>query len=58
MRIGILTFHEGINHGGFFQAYSTYSYLKEKSYDVEIINYKNKIHWFLEYKAFLWTKTL
>lgn len=56
MKIGILTFHEGINHGGFFQAYSTYSYLKEKGYDVEIINYKNKTHWFLEYKAFLWTK--
>lgn len=56
MKIGILTFHDGINHGGFFQAYSTYSFLISKGYDVEIINYKNKIHWFFEYKNFLLTK--
>lgn len=56
MKIGILTFHEGINHGGFFQAFSTYSFLKSKGYDVEIINYKNKTHWLAEYKAFLFTK--
>lgn len=56
MKVGILTFHEGINHGGFFQAYSTFSFLKQNGFDVEIINYKNKTHWLLEYKAFLWTK--
>jgi len=56
MKIGILTFHDGINHGGFFQAFSTYQFLKGNGFDVEIINYKNKIHWLLEYKAFLWTK--
>ena len=56
MIIGILTFHDGINHGGFFQAFSTYSFLKSKGYDVEIINYKNKTHWLAEYKAFLLTK--
>lgn len=56
MKIGILTFHEGINHGGFLQAFSTYSFLKSKGYDVEIINYKNKSHWLAEYKAFLLTK--
>ena len=56
MKIGILTFHEGINHGGFFQAFSTYSFLKSEGYDVEIINYKNKTHWLTEYKAFLVTK--
>lgn len=56
MKIGILTYHEGINHGGFFQAFSTYSFLKSKSYDVEIINYKNKTHWLVEYKAFLFAK--
>lgn len=56
MKIGILTFHEGINHGGFFQAFSTYSFLKSKGYDVEIINYKNKTHWLAEYKEFLITK--
>ena len=56
MKIGILTFHEGINHGAFFQAYATFSYLKEAGFDVEVINYKNKKHFFLEYKAFFWTK--
>lgn len=56
MKIGILTFHEGINHGGFFQAFSTYSFLKSGGYDVEIINYKNRMHWLAEYKAFLFTK--
>ena len=53
MKVGILTFHNGINHGGFFQAFSTYSFLKANNYDVEIINYKNKRHWLAEYKAFL-----
>ena len=56
MKIGILTFHEGINHGGFFQAFSTYKFLKNNGYDVEIINYKNKTHWLAEYKVFLLTK--
>jgi len=56
MKLGVLTFHDGINHGAFFQAYSTYSLLKSLGYDVEIINYKNKRHWFNDYKAFLWTK--
>jgi len=56
MKIGILTFHKSINHGAFFQAYTTYSFLKTKGYDVEIINYINKNFWFNDYKAFLWTK--
>lgn len=56
MKIGILTFHDGINHGGYFQAFSTYSFLKSKGYNVEIINYKNKTHWLGEYKAFLFAK--
>jgi hypothetical protein len=56
MKIGILTFHDGINHGGFFQAYSTFSLLRSWGHDVEIINYKNSTHWFKEYKAFLFTK--
>ncbi|MBW2166434.1 MAG: polysaccharide pyruvyl transferase family protein, partial [Deltaproteobacteria bacterium] len=55
MKIGILTFHDGINHGGFFQAYSTFSLLRSWGHDVEIINYKNSTHWFKEYKAFLFT---
>lgn len=55
-KIGILTFHDGINHGAFFQAFSTYIFLKSKGYNVEIINYKNSTHWLAEYKAFLITK--
>lgn len=39
MKIGILTFHWGTNYGGVLQAYALQSYLKEKEYDVEIINY-------------------
>jgi len=56
MKIGILTFHEGINHGGYFQAYGTFSFLKSRGYDVEIINYKNSQHFRNEYVTFLVTK--
>jgi hypothetical protein len=58
MKIGILTFHNGINYGGFFQAYCLFFTLKEMGYDVEIINYKNKKHWLNEYKCFLLTKNI
>lgn len=56
MKIGILTFHDGINHGGFFQVYSTFSILRDWGYEVEVINYKNSTHWFREYKTFLFKK--
>jgi hypothetical protein len=49
MNIGILTFHEGLNHGGFFQVYSTFNFLKDLGHDVEIINYKNKKHLIREF---------
>lgn len=57
MKIGILTFHEGINHGGFFQAYFLQSYFESLGHDVKIINYKNAAHWRNEYKAFLITRS-
>lgn len=56
MKVGILTFHEGINHGGFFQAYCLQKYLEDRGYEVEIINYKNKRHFWNEYRAFLVTR--
>lgn len=56
MKIGILTYHDGINHGAYFQAYALYNFIKSNGFDVEIINYKNKRHWFLEQKAFLFTR--
>lgn len=57
MKIGILTFHEGINHGGFFQAFFLQSYVASLGHDVRIINYKNSVHWRNEYKSFLITKS-
>lgn len=44
MKVGILTFHDGPNHGAFLQAWSTFRLLREAGYDVEIINYKNPSH--------------
>lgn len=58
MKIGLLTYHDGINHGAFLQTYSTYTELNKKGFDVQIINYKNYKHWFFEYKVFLYTKRL
>ncbi|WP_319558026.1 polysaccharide pyruvyl transferase family protein [Thiomicrorhabdus sp.] len=53
MKVGILTFHEGINHGAYMQAFSTYQFLLQNGYDAEIINYKNRTHYLFELKAFL-----
>ncbi|PKL40242.1 MAG: hypothetical protein CVV41_20075 [Candidatus Riflebacteria bacterium HGW-Riflebacteria-1] len=53
MKIGILTFHKGYNHGGFFQAFATMSFLKNCGYDAEIIDYSNKVHRFNELRVFL-----
>ena len=57
LKIGLLTFHDGINYGGFFQMYSTYTFFKEKDYDIEIINYKNIKHHINE-KRYLYTSNL
>lgn len=53
MKIGILTFHDGINHGAYLQTYSLYNTLKKMGHDVKIINYKNIKHWFREYMCFI-----
>ncbi|WP_435624051.1 polysaccharide pyruvyl transferase family protein [Flagellimonas sp.] len=44
MKIGILTFHDGINYGAFLQAFSTQEKLKALGHHVEVINYKEP--WF------------
>lgn len=44
MKIGILTFHLGPNHGGYLQAYCLYEYIRSMGHEVEIINYKNAHH--------------
>jgi hypothetical protein len=52
-KIGIITFHDGINYGGFFQAYSFYIVLKNiLKTNVEFVDYKNPRHWFLENLVF------
>ncbi|MFC2135298.1 polysaccharide pyruvyl transferase family protein [Bacteroidota bacterium] len=56
MKIGILTFHDGINHGAYLQCYSLMRVLSSEGHDVEIINYKNFKHWFTEYRVFLLRK--
>lgn len=56
MKIGILTTHEGLNHGGFFQAFSLYKTLESLGYNPYILNYKNKIHRKNERKHFFYTK--
>tara|TARA_A100000164_G_scaffold365462_1_gene385052 strand:- start:639 stop:1670 length:1032 start_codon:yes stop_codon:yes gene_type:complete len=44
MKIGILTFHDGLNHGAYLQVFSTMTYLNSNFDNVEILNYKNKFH--------------
>ncbi|MEN8846930.1 MAG: polysaccharide pyruvyl transferase family protein [Akkermansiaceae bacterium] len=41
MKIGILTFHLGPNHGGYLQAWCLCDFLTREGHEVEIINYKN-----------------
>jgi hypothetical protein len=45
MKIGILTFHLGLNHGGFLQAKALQGFLTQRGYDVSIIHYKNARHY-------------
>lgn len=40
MKIGILTFHRAHNYGAVLQAYALATYLKNKGYDAEIIDYR------------------
>ncbi len=44
MRIGILTFHRGLNHGGFLQAYCLQEELRDMGHDPVAINYQNRSH--------------
>jgi len=56
MEIGILTFHDSINPGAYLQAFALMNIVKNFGYEVEIINYKNKTHWFREYGGLLISK--
>ncbi|NLS13537.1 polysaccharide pyruvyl transferase family protein [Vibrio sp. SM6] len=55
MRVGILTFHDGFNYGGFAQAFAFQRKLELLGYETEIINYKRKEFALREYQVFLGT---
>lgn len=42
MRIGILTFHNAINHGAVLQAYATQTLLCDMGHEAELIDYRNE----------------
>ena len=48
-KVGILTFHDGINFGAFMQAYSLQKALMNLGLNVNIVNYKSRYHWLREY---------
>ncbi len=58
MNIGILTFHDGANHGAFLQAYASQQYLKSLGHMVKIINYRSLKHFYKEKRATLVAKRL
>lgn len=43
--VGVLTFHAGLNHGGYLQSYMLCELLKECGCEVRIINYRNQGDW-------------
>jgi hypothetical protein len=53
---GLITFHDGINFGAFLQVYALQNFLNNKGIQNEIINYKNKLHLFNEYKCLIYTR--
>lgn len=42
MKIGILTFHNAINHGAVLQTYATQELLRGMGHEVEVIDYRNQ----------------
>jgi len=53
MKIGILTFHNGINYGAFFQVYALQNFLLRYGFECQVINYKNLGFTLREYRCFL-----
>ncbi|MFC1710087.1 polysaccharide pyruvyl transferase family protein [Patescibacteria group bacterium] len=52
-KVGIITYHDGINYGAYFQAHSLFRLLEEVfKLDVEFINYKSLRHRLLENLVF------
>ena len=42
-KIAIMTYHDMINYGSFYQMYSLQQYLKRNGYDATVVNYKIKM---------------
>jgi hypothetical protein len=53
MKVGILTFHDGINYGAFFQVYALQSFLIQHGFECQVINYKSPGFTIREYRCFL-----
>lgn len=58
MQVGILTFHDGINYGAFFQVYALQSFLLQHGFQCQVINYKSLGFTLREYKFFLGPRLL
>lgn len=56
MKIGILTYYDGINFGAYAQVYALHKRLKELGYENKVVAYKNKTHYIGELKALFYTK--
>lgn len=48
MKTAILTYHDGLNHGAYLQAYCMMITLRQLGHEPVIINYKNREHWLKE----------
>ena len=53
-KVGILTFHEGFNHGGFFQAFFLQRIVESLGHEALVLNYKNPAHWASENFSQFW----
>lgn len=42
-KIGIITFHRAVNYGAVLQTYATQEFLRKNNYNVEIIDYRDRI---------------
>ena len=56
MRVGILTFHDGFNYGAFLQTWNLQNALANLGHEPVVLNYKNRRHFFQEYRCFLWVR--
>lgn len=56
IKIGILTFHDGHNFGGFLQSYALQKTLERLGFKAEFINYRSYYHTYKEYRCLFGTR--